>query len=114
MTEPKDLPYRIAGRELVSEADGMRVQLLTLVHGKGIPWHYHNIVSDTFIGIDGTTVVETRDPTARHELKLGEHCVVPRMTPHEVTSKTEHGCRFAIVQGVGEHDFVLAAKETAD
>ncbi len=113
MTEPKDLPYRIAGRELISQADGMRVQILTLAHDKGIPWHYHNVITDVFICLGGTTVVETRGPEARHELQPGEHCVVLPMTEHEVRSKTEHGCRFAIIQGVGEHDFVLSTEAAA-
>ena len=30
MTDPKDLPYTIAGRDMVMERDGLRVQVLTL------------------------------------------------------------------------------------
>lgn len=107
MTEPKDLPYRIAGRELVMQADGVRVQILTLGHGKGIPWHHHSIVTDTFVCLEGTTVVETKNPDARYELSPGQHCVVLPGTDHEVTAKNAEGCKFTIVQGVGEHDFIL-------
>ncbi len=106
MTAPKDLPYRIAGRELVAENDGLRVQILTLGTGENVPWHYHSAISDIFICLEGTTVVETRAPRARHELAPGKHCVVPPKTAHEVTGKDGNGCRFAIVQGVGPHDFV--------
>ena len=106
MTAPEDLPYRIAGRELVSEADGLRVQLLTLEPGERVPWHFHNVVSDIFIGLEGTTVVETRAPRGRYELGTGEHCMVPAKTAHEVTGKNGERCRFAIIQGVGEHDFI--------
>ncbi len=106
MTAPKDLPYRIAGRELVAENDGLRVQILTLARGENVPWHYHSVISDIFICLEGTTVVETRAPRARHELAPGNHCIVPPKTAHEVTGKDGGGCRFAIVQGVGPHDFV--------
>ena len=106
MTDPRDLPYTIAGRDLVSEADGLRVQVMTLAAGDVIPWHYHSAVTDIFVGLDGTTVVETRAPRARHELGPGEHCVLPPMTAHEVTGKDGAGCRFTLVQGVGEHDFI--------
>ncbi len=106
MTAPKDLPYRIAGRELVAENDGLRVQILTLGNGENIPWHYHSAVSDIFICLDGTTVVETRATRACHELAPGKHCVVPPKTAHEVTGKDGNGCRFVIVQGVGPHDFI--------
>ncbi len=106
MTASERLPYRIAGRELVSEADGLRVQILTLAEGETVPWHHHSVVSDVFICLDGTTVIETRAPRARHELAPGEHCIVPPKTAHEVSEKDGKGCRFAIVQGVGEYDFV--------
>lgn len=105
MTAPEHLPYSLSGRDLVAEADGLRVQVLTLAGGEKVPWHYHSIVSDIFIGLEGTTVVETRAPRARHELGLGEHCVVPPGTAHEVTGKDDKGCRFTLVQGIGAHDF---------
>ncbi len=106
MTAPKDLPYTIAGRELVAEIPGMRVQVLTLAPGEVVPWHYHGEVTDVFVCLEGTMVVETRAPRARHELGPGGHCVVPPRTAHEVSGKDGEGCRFAIAQGVGEHDFI--------
>ncbi len=108
MTDPKDLPYTIAGREAVAEADGLRVQILTLGAGECVPWHYHSEVTDIFVGLEGTTVVETRAPRARHLLPPGTHCTVPPMTAHEVTGQDGQPCRFTIVQGVGAHDFHLA------
>ena len=106
MTAADQLPYRISGRYLVSEADGLRVQVLTLGPGEAVPWHYHSSVSDIFVGVEGTTVVETRAPRARHELAPGEHCVVSPRTAHEVTAKDGRGCRFTVIQGVGAYDFV--------
>ena len=106
MTAPEELPYRIAGRELVSEAEVLRVQILTLDAGECVPWHYHSAVTDIFVCLEGTTVVETRAPRARHELAPGEHCAVPANTAHEVSGKDGAGCRFTIVQGVGEYDFI--------
>jgi len=114
MTAPKDLPYTIAGRELVSETPGLRVQLLTLGEDDTIPWHYHSTVNDIFICIEGTTVVDTRGPRAHHELAPGEYCVVKPKTAHEVSSKDVDGCRFTIVQGIGEHDFNLIKGAVTD
>lgn len=107
MTAPKDLPYRIAEREMIDEADGLRVQILSLGPGECVPWHYHNTVRDIFVGLEGTTVIETRAPRARHELAPGQHCTIPVLTAHEVTGLNGEPCRFVIVQGVGEHDFHL-------
>ena len=106
MMAPEHLPYRIAGRELVMERDGLRVQILTLGHNEEVPWHYHTVVSDSFIGLEGTVVIETRAPRAAHRLAPGQHCVVPPMTAHRVSGKDGQACRFTIVQGVGEHDFI--------
>jgi hypothetical protein len=79
MTALEDLPYSIAGHDIVAEADGMRVQVMTLAAGEEVPWHYHTAVTDVFVGLEGTVVIETRAPRARHELAPGDHCVVP---PH--------------------------------
>ncbi|MEP1933331.1 MAG: cupin domain-containing protein [Paracoccaceae bacterium] len=112
MTEPKDLPYTITGRELVAKIDGMRVQVLTLASGDTVPWHYHSAVHDIFVCIAGTTIVKTRGPSARHELAPGQHCVVMPNTEHEVSTIGREGCKFTIVQGVGEHDYFEVAATT--
>jgi len=105
MTAPQDLPYTIAGRDLVAEISGMRVQVLTLFYNEKVPWHFHSTVYDIFIGVEGTTIVETKAPRARYELSPGDHCVVAPRTAHEVSNKSAARCRFTIVQGVGAHDF---------
>jgi quercetin dioxygenase-like cupin family protein len=105
MTAPDQPPYRISGRALVTDGDGLRVQVMTLAAGERIPWHFHNEVADSFVGLDGVTVVETRAPRARHELGPGEHCTVGPKTAHEVTGKDGGPCRFVLIQGVGAHDF---------
>ena len=107
MTAPEDLPYSIKDRDIVAEADGMRVQIMTLGAGEAVPWHYHTTITDVFVGLEGTVVIETRAPRACQELEPGDHCVVPPMTAHQVSGKDGRGCRFTLVQGVGEHDFNL-------
>ncbi len=106
MTASENPPYTISGRELVVETADLRVQVLTLGDGEKVPWHDHSAVSDIVICLEGTMVVETRAPAARHQLEPGEHCVIPPRTAHEVTGKDGNGCRFTIVQGVGEYDFI--------
>ena len=105
MTALEDLPYTITDHDIVAEADGMRVQVMTIGAGEAVPWHYHTTVTDVFVGLEGTVVIETRAPRARHELAPGSHCVVPPMTAHRVSGKDGSGCRVTLVQGVGEHDF---------
>ncbi len=113
MTAPEHLPYQIAGRETVSEADGLRVQNQTHGPAEKVPWHSHSVVTHSYISLEGTTLIETRAPRARHELAPGGHCVVPPKTAHEVTGKDGAGCRFTIVQCVGEYDFIPVGGERA-
>ena len=106
MTEPKDLPYSIAGRELLAETEGLRVQILTLAAGECIPWHYHSEVADTFVCLEGPMQVITRNPDTAHELKPGETYRIEKRKAHKVVGKDGGPCRFVIVQGVGRHDFL--------
>ena len=105
MTKPEDLPYALSGRETIGETGGLRVQILTLAPGECVPWHWHSQVTDTFVCMDGPMVVETRAPSAVHELAPGQRLDVPPKTAHEVRGLNGQGCRFLIVQGMGEHDF---------
>ena len=56
--------------------------------------------------VEGRVVVETRAPRARHVLAPGEHCVVPPKTAHRASGEDGERCRFTIVQGVGEYDYI--------
>ena len=114
MTAPQDLPYTIAGREFVAQIPGLRVQILTLDYAERIPWHYHSVVHDIFVCMEGTTIVETKTPPTRHELAPGDHCIVNPMKAHEVSCKGAKGCKFIIIQGIGEHDFCKPGRGTVD
>ncbi|MHA1544911.1 MAG: hypothetical protein ACTSUY_00615 [Alphaproteobacteria bacterium] len=110
MTAPRDLPYTIAGRELVAQFPGMRVQVLTLACEEKIPWHYHNTVSDIFVCLIGATIIETTAPWVRKVLAPGEHYVVSPKIAHQIVSKGASGCQFSNIQGVGDHDFNLVGR----
>ena len=58
-------PYamaEIANRETVMEGADMRVNVLTLDADQCIPWHYHSEITDYFVCLEGTLVVETKVP----------------------------------------------------
>jgi quercetin dioxygenase-like cupin family protein len=98
--------YEIRKRELVAEATGLRVQILTLDAGQCVPWHLHSAIADTFVCLDGPMAVQTRDPDGETVLQPGETCAVPARMPHYVSGTNGGPCRFLIVQGVGKYDFV--------
>lgn len=97
--------YEIAERELVAEGADLRVQVLTLAAGQCVPWHYHTEVTDSFVGLEGRTVVETRAPRGTYELKPGERCAVGPNIAHTVHGYDGGPCKFMVVQGVGTYDY---------
>jgi len=97
--------YTIEGRELVAEAPGLRVQVLTLAAGECVPWHWHTEITDHFVCIEGAIEIETRAPRGRHRLEPGNRFQVPPKLAHIVRNAAEGRSSFMIVQGVGTYDF---------
>ncbi len=98
--------YPLEGRELVAQANGLRMQILTLAAGQEVPWHWHTEVTDTFFCMEGPMVVETRAPTETTVLQPGQMYAVPARRAHRVTGQDGGRARFAILQGVGSYDFM--------
>jgi quercetin dioxygenase-like cupin family protein len=97
--------YPLEKRELVAEAPGLRMQILTLAEGQEVPWHWHSEVTDTFWCMDGPMVIESRAPATVTVLQPGQMHAVPPATAHRVTGQDGGRARFAILQGVGTYDF---------
>jgi mannose-6-phosphate isomerase-like protein (cupin superfamily) len=98
--------YKLDGRELIAEAPGLRVQVLTVGPDQCVPWHHHTRISDSFFCLEGHMVLETRNPSSVVQLLAGERAIVPPMQPHRVTAGEGVRCRFVIVQGVGTYDYL--------
>jgi quercetin dioxygenase-like cupin family protein len=92
--------------EVVMEGRDMRAVVLTLAAGQSVPWHYHSDITDSFVCIEGSLVVETRAPRATHVLMPGQRCEVRPKTAHYVHGKDGSPCKFMVLQGVGEYDNV--------
>ena len=99
------MSYPLENRELVAQAPGLRMQILTLAAGQEVPWHWHSEVTDTFWCMDGPMVIEMRAPKEDVELVPGQMHAVPPKRAHRVTGKDGGRCRFAILQGIGTYDF---------
>lgn len=108
MTEPKrEGDYASEQRETLAEVPGLRVRLLGLAPGQCVPWHSHTQIRDTFICLRGPMRVLTRAPEAEHRLEPGDMLAVDAGTPHFVEGVESGACRFVILQGVGEYDYVV-------
>ncbi len=104
-TETDTLPYVVEDRSIVAETPELSVKVFTLARGREIPWHFHSEITDTFFCLEGRLQVETRAPTKRHRLDLGESCAVAAKTAHRVSGVDGGRCRFLIVQGIGAYDY---------
>ena len=104
--DPANLAYEIDGRELIAQAPGLRVQVLTIGPGQCVPWHHHTEIADTFFGLEGTVSIALRDPDETHRLAVGERLTVPPGRPHRVSGADDGRCAFLIVQGVGVYDYL--------
>ena len=108
MSDTKPQPYKVRDIHVVAKGSDVMVREYTLDPGEAIPWHRHSSVSDWYYGLEGTVLVETRDPPARHEIGVGQTVKVTPPTTHHVCNPGQQRCRFLLIQGVGKYDFVKA------
>jgi quercetin dioxygenase-like cupin family protein len=98
--------YKIESRETVAKVDKLRASILTVGSGQCVPWHHHSEVTDTIFCIEGPMQVETRNPDAKRILIPGEMTVITPGQPHRVSGVDAGRCKFFIIQGVGNYDFI--------
>ena len=104
MTKPQ--PYKVRDIHVVAKGADVLVREYTLDPGEAIPWHHHSAVEDTYYGLEGVLLVETRNPDGRHELRSGQSAKVTPPSAHHISNPGRSPCRFLLVQGVGKYDFV--------
>ena len=107
MPGTEQLSYKIEKYERLATVDGLRVSILTLAAGEEVPWHRHSHIDDDFFCMEGPMQVETRTPGGTKILNLGGTFKVSAGQPHRVSGLNGGACRFLIVQGIGNYDFVL-------
>ena len=100
-----ELPYKVDSVDIVVELPELVISEITLLPGQEVPWHYHNNVTDTFYCLSGCTSIR-HGHRGKAKLKPGESISVPSETPHQVENLDAEPCRFLIIQGIGQYDFV--------
>ncbi len=93
-------------RDILVQTADVRVVEMTLEPGETIPWHYHSHVTDTFICLDGELELEFERPTGGALLLAGDRAPVEARRPHQAVCSGDKACRFVLVQGVGQYDYV--------
>jgi len=109
MTLAKPQPYKVRSIHVVAKGADVLVREYTLDPGEVIPWHRHSDVADYYYGLEGTVLIETREPAARHEVRAGGSATVTPQSVHRVSNPSAAPCRFLLIQGVGRYDFIREA-----
>jgi mannose-6-phosphate isomerase-like protein (cupin superfamily) len=100
-------PYETERRARHAERPGFRIAELQISPTQEVPWHYHTNVQDTFYVLEGTLRVFLRDPKEEVLLAPGETYTIRARRAHLVTNAGEVSATFLVLQGIGDHDFVL-------
>ena len=111
----QNLPFAVQKRKLVMAGKDIFVKEYALAPGQMVPWHHHSNVSDVFYCIQGDLVIERMDVVSgalRDPIRLhtGESARVDPGTAHQPRNDTNALCRFLVIQGVGEYDFIPLRK----
>lgn len=106
MSEIHVQPYKVKKVSVIAKGTDVLVREYVLDPGEEVMWHHHTEVADHYYGLEGTVVIETRGPATRHELRPGETMTVRPPTPHHVFNSGSEACRFLLIQGVGNYDFL--------
>lgn len=98
--------YQAKKISVIAKGADVLVREYVLGPGEFIPWHHHTQVTDHYYSLEGIVLIETRAPAARRELNPGESATVTPPTAHHVSNSSGKPCRFLLIQGVGQYDFV--------
>ena len=105
--------YKIEAREVVAKVKDLRASILTVGPGQCVPWHHHSEVTDTVFCIEGPMLVETRSPDEERILTPGDMTAISPRQPHRVSGVGGNRCKFLIIQGVGDYDYVPETNDHA-
>ncbi len=102
---------KIASRKWLARGSDVHVKEFILAPGEEVPWHTHSKVFDIFYCVEGAMTIERQDAQSKTalptlSLKVGDSAKVDVGTAHRVSPKNSAPCRFVIIQGVGEYDYV--------
>ncbi len=105
--------YKIEDREIIAKVKNLRASVLTVGPGQSVPWHHHSEITDTVFCIEGPMQVETRSPDEKRILAPGDMTAINPGQHHRVSGVDGDRCKFLIIQGVGDYDYVPEANDQA-
>ena len=103
----------IESEEFIAKVKDLRALILTMGPGQCLPWHHHSEVTETIFCSEGPIQVETRAPDEARILAPGDTIAITPGQPHRVSGVDGGRCKFLIIQGVGNYDFIPEADARA-
>ena len=100
--------YTVKSVETVIAGSDVQARIFTLAPGDVIPWHYHSETTDYYFVLSGRLTIERRTPGGRRVLAVGERYQINAGNAHEVSNDDSTDCRFLLLQGVGQFDWIKA------
>ena len=85
-------PYR---NTVISQVNNHVVRLSVMT--APYPWHHHPNSDETFIGVEGTVIIET--PHQTFELTAGSTVTVPKGMPHRTYPKHQQSVNLTVESG---------------
>lgn len=110
--ERQSTNFAVSSRKIVAEGKDVQAKEFLLGPGEEVPWHHHTEVFDVFYCLEGTLIVEGEEIFSGQrlepvQLQIGESLKVEPGTAHRPYNPSPSGrCRFLLIQGVGEYDFI--------
>lgn len=111
-TERQSNNFAVSSRKIVAEGIDVQAKEFLLGPGEEVPWHHHSFVFDVFYCLEGTLIVESADVfsgarNAPVELQIGQSLKLDPGTAHRPYNPSATlRCKFLLIQGVGEYDFI--------
>ncbi|GAB3649799.1 cupin domain-containing protein [Ramlibacter alkalitolerans] len=104
--------FAVSSRKIVAEGKDVQVKEFLLGPGEEVPWHHHTEVFDVFYCLEGRLHVQcaevwSGEARATVELGVGQSLKLEPGTAHRpFNPSARERCRFLLVQGIGEYDWI--------
>ena len=100
--------YSVKSIETIMKGSDVQARVFTLAPGDTIPWHFHRASADHYFVLEGLLTIMTRHPEEARTIEAGSDFRILPGTAHLITNRSAVDCRFLLLQGVGQYDWVKA------
>ena len=94
------------GNQDIIRTENVLVRVMELEKDASTGWHYHSMVSDYFVCLNGVVRVESKSPDEVIVLYPGRHLEIKPPQVHRVINAHTEKSEYLLVQGVGVYDYI--------